>query len=389
MKHFNLFCLVGLSMLFACNHPNSESNTTENDKNTKVEKAELAKYFYKRLEGEIAGKHVVMHLEKIDSTISGAYYYDGSWLNLRLDTLIGKDSIVLFENTTTTYYSDDNAKQPQLLLKWNGKGFNGNWHGGKDKKNYPINLEEKYPAGSYAFTLSTFADTSKAYPKKEKSPAATIGFQYLEATAKNKSTGYLNAELKKMMGLKANQTDWISGFKIQTAKYFADYHQDIKAFSSTNSRDTATFWANYTNNFKQKILFNDQDFVVFEYYIDSYSGGAHGNYNSEMYCYDVKNQRKLALTDLVKIDSNTLQNLLERNLRKQYNIKAGEGLNTVLFDSFLKPNKNFYFNTSGIAFLYNPYEVASYAQGQVVVFIPFNELKTYLVPSFAQRIKLK
>jgi len=55
----------------------------------------------------------------------------------------------------------------------------------------------------------------------------------------------------------------------------------------------------------------------------------------------------------------------------------------------LKPNKNFYFNDKGLAFMYNPYEVASYAQGQIVVFIPFNELKSYLVPAFAERIGFK
>ena len=94
----------------------------------------------------------------------------------------------------------------------------------------------------------------------------------------------------------------------------------------------------------------------------------------------------MVLGDIVKIDSNTLQGILERNLRKEYNIKAKDALSSVLFDDFIKPNNNFYFNNNGIAFMYNPYEVASYAQGQIVVFIPYADLKTYLVPAFAKRM---
>ena len=97
----------------------------------------------------------------------------------------------------------------------------------------------------------------------------------------------------------------------------------------------------------------------------------------------------MILSDVVKIDSNTLQGLLEKNLRKQYNIKPGDELSSVLFDNFLKPNGNFYFNSRGLAFMYNPYEVASYAQGQIVVFIPFDQLSSFVVPAFAERIGLK
>ena len=108
-----------------------------------------------------------------------------------------------------------------------------------------------------------------------------------------------------------------------------------------------------------------------------------------MYCLDVKNKKQLVLSDIVKIDSNTLLKILEKGLRKNYNIKSNEQLSTVLFDNFLKPNNNFYFNSNGIAFMYNPYEVASYAQGQIVVFIPFADIKSYLTPDFVQRMKLK
>ncbi|RYD70119.1 MAG: DUF3298 domain-containing protein, partial [Sphingobacteriales bacterium] len=146
---------------------------------------------------------------------------------------------------------------------------------------------------------------------------------------------------------------------------------------------------NYTDDSQQTIVYNDRGFVVIDFLADAYTGGAHGNYSSTMYCLDVENKKQMVLSDVVKIDSNTLQSILEKNLRKQYNIKPGEKISTVLFDDFLKPNNNFYFNSNGLAFMYNPYEIASYAQGQIVIFIPFTELKPYVVPAFASRIGLK
>ena len=146
------------------------------------------------------------------------------------------------------------------------------------------------------------------------------------------------------------------------------------------------YW--YTNH-QQTINYNDNGYVVIDFLADAYTGGAHGNYSSTMFCLDVQNKKQLVLNDIIKIDSNTLERILERNLRKEYNIKSKDALNTVLFDDFIKPNKNFYFNANGIAFMYNPYEVASYAQGQIVIFIPYSDVKAYLVPAFAQRMGIK
>ncbi len=389
MKYAILFCLSGLSILFACNNPTNELRETDQADSTKKIVAKSAKYFYKRLEGEIAGKRVVMHLLKNDSVYSGVYYYDGSWLNLRTDSITAKDSIIITEIGTADYYFDNSTKATQLSLKWAGNGFKGTWKKNKDSKSYPVNLEEKYPEGSYKFSLSNYTDSAKAFPKKKKSPAARIDFKYLEATSKTPVGDFLNSQLKQIIGLKPNQIDWKAGFKVKAEKYFADYFKDVKEISPKNGRDTAMFWMNYTNNSEEKILYNDKNFIVLENFSASYTGGAHGNYNSEMICFDVKNKKRMQLKDITNIDSVSLQKLLESNLRKQYHIKSQNAISTVLFDNFLKPNNNFYFNDYGIAFLYNPYEVASYAQGQVVVSIPYSELKLHLNTGFIKRMNIK
>lgn len=127
MKYAFLYCLFGLLVLSACNNPKNSANTTETTADSTANvKAELTESFYKRFEGTIAGKKVIMHLQKVDDDVSGTYYYDGSWLNLSTDTLIGKDSIILTEYSFYESYFTRDFKSPHLALKWNGNGFNGN-----------------------------------------------------------------------------------------------------------------------------------------------------------------------------------------------------------------------------------------------------------------------
>jgi len=389
MKKYLLFCLLLSVIISACNNNENKSGHQE-DKNSSspTEKRELKGNFYKRLEGTIAGKPVVMNLQQLDGDLDGNYYYDGSWLNLSTDTLIGQDSLILSEYSFYTSYFDQNSKEPHLHLKWTGNGFKGNWTSGDESKSFPILLEEKYPEGSYQFTTGIYQDSVIAFTNKSGSPTAEITFEYLKATATDDSGNWLNEQLKKIDGLKASADREVS-FKSIAAEYFKDYKSEIAEQQKESKNDDFEGWMNYTNSSQQTVLYNEKGFVVVDFLADAYTGGAHGNYSSSMYCLDVKNKKQLILSDVVKIDSNNLQKLLEKNLRKQYNIKPNDAISTVLFDDYLKPNKNFYFNSKGLAFMYNPYEVASYAQGQIVVFIPFNELKAYLVPSFAERIGAK
>ena len=389
MKNPILASLFLLLFFAACNNRDGKSTNTEKSVNTKKPNAALTENFYKRLEGTIAGKTVVMHLQKLNGEVDGNYYYNGSWLNLMVDTLIGKDSLVFSEHSFNDYYFNEKGNQAKLSLKWTGNGFKGNWVSGDKAKTYPVLLEEKYPEGSYEFTTGIFKDSVKAFADKAKSPVAEIGFEYLKAKANTEQGSWLDNQLKRISGIKKGNVSREIAFREIADAYFDDYRNEVIEEEKNNSDRGFLGWMNYTDDSQQTIVYNDRGFVVIDFLADAYTGGAHGNYSSTMYCLDVKNKKQLVLSDVVKIDSNTLQSILEKNLRKQYNIKPGEKISTVLFDDFLKPNNNFYFNSNGLAFMYNPYEIASYAQGQIVIFIPFTELKTYVVPAFASRIGFK
>jgi len=387
MRNLVYIGFLGLLLLSACN--NSKENKNGESADSANVQTELTNSFYKRLEGTIAGKPVVMHLQRVDGDYSGVYYYSGAWLRLSTDTIVGKDSVVLLENGFYDYYVDKDAKQSKIGLKWTGKGFTGNWKNEKDNKNFPVVLTESYPEGSYQFAAGRYLDSVKADEKNQKSPVAEISLTYLQPKENNASALWLDSELKRIAGLDSVNGDRKANFTTISKEYFADYKSQIAEQQKDGPDRGFMQWMNYTNNSAQSLAYNDNGYVVIDYFVDAYTGGAHGNYASTMYCLDVKNKRRMALSDVVEIDSNTLQGILEKNLRKNYNIKSGDPISTVLFDDFIKPNGNFYFNNFGLAFMYNPYEVASYAQGQIVVFIPYADLKGHLNRDFKKRMKIE
>lgn len=385
----SLICLFGIATLFACNNIKSaktETASTITKDSTKTDTA-LPNSFYKRLEGSIAGKSVVVQLQKENGILFGDYYYNGPWLRLTNYHATRKDSINLLESSFYDYYFNQNAKQAHLTLGWTGSGFNGTWLNGDSTKSYPIKLEEKYPEGSFKFKMGAYNDSVVALPNKANSPKAEISFAYLQPQADDDLEIWLDEKLKTISGIKQPNVDRGTGIKNLAEDYFKVYKAEVK--KQQHGRDTAFLkFMNYYSHDRQSVAFNDKGYVVLESLNETYTGGAHGNYASTMYCLDVKNKKQLALSDIVKIDTNTLQTILEKNFRELYNIKPNGDLKKVLFDNSIKPNKNFYFNQYGLAFMYNPYEVASYAQGQVVVFIPFTDLKQYLTQGFKSRMGL-
>ncbi|MBB5635192.1 hypothetical protein HDF26_002082 [Pedobacter cryoconitis] len=344
----------------------------------------LPENFYKRFQGIIGDHNVVINLSKIGKNFTGTYDYNGTQVNLVTDKIVNQDSIILIEKELADHYTEDAIPaSAKLHLKWTGTVFSGTKADGKE--NSSIRLEESYPDGSYAFKIATYADSAKVFPKKKDSPQANISYEYLMPAGHTPQEQWLDKQLKKAMDLQKPAASWTTSIKNDATAYLNAYKAEIRELAGEAGEPSATLNYNKTQNLD--LHYNSNGFVIIKHLFDDYSGGAHNNYATTLYCFDVKNQKHLVLSDLIKIDSVSLQKLVEKNFRTQYKVKSGEALSTQLFEDHLAANKNFFFDTTGISFLYNPYEVASFAQGQIIVSIPYKDLKKYLNPAFAKRME--
>lgn len=388
MKSPLLYPLCVVTLLAAC-HSGEKSKTTDSD-TVKTEaathvapvQANLPENFYKRLQGIIGNKNVIVNLSRSKTIINGTYDYNNIPTNITLEKMVSPDSIILLESVSGE--AETAKAETRLYLKWTGTAFNGTRVSGKEKLN--VHLEENYTNGSYRFNTGDYEATAKAYPKKEDSPEGTVNYGYLMSEGSSPQQKWLDGELRRLIGIPKSGISWEAGIKAAAASYLKGYKTDIKSLGS-DTELSATL--NYSQSQALNLQYNGNDFVIIEHFVDAYTGGAHNNYSSSMVCLDVKKQRRLGIADVLKFDSVAMQQVVEKNFRIQYKLKPEEPLKNILFEDHLPATNNFFFDSKGISFLYNPYEVAAFAQGQITVSVPYTDLKQRLQPEFVKRMQIK
>lgn len=383
------FYLLGVPVMIAACHSGSVKKDTAADSNAAVPMAthasaveqHLPENFYKRFQGIIGDRNVILNLNRTGKDFDGALDDSGTRSKLILDTLINRDSLILKEINLANSAQDKKGGL-RLHLKWTGTVLEGTASEGG--KRMSLHFEERYPEGSYPFNISNYTDSAKAFTRQNNSPQAQISYTYLFPAGSSTQEKWLDGQLKKALDIPVT-SPWPAGIKNASHSYLENYKKELSDQGADGDIGAAY---NYEQLHQFSLRFNTNGYVILEQLMSDYAGGAHGNYNSTMLCFDLKKQRRLSLADVVKIDTLALQQLVEKNFRIQYHVKTGEALSTQLFEDHLAANSNFYFDSKGIGFLYNPYEVASYAQGQLVVSVPFTELKPFLNKDFVQRMGL-
>lgn len=370
MKKIGLLFITAGILLSAC----KQEKLNEAESNTL-----LTKNFYKRLEGSIGGDQVIIQLQKHDSIIFGGYTNQGEEHHLILDSVIG-DSLILIDYKLSDREWDD-VNAARLHLKWVGNGFNGNWNSKKSQETLPVITKEKYPQGSLKFDIFEYKESLTAFKNKKDSPKSKFYFY-----APNSENNWINSEFKKAMD-SVGTGDWIDIALKQSKNYLANYVYDAEELIKDYPKMPLAV-LNYFNSNQGIIHYNNHGYVVLNKFSDSYSGGAHGYSFSLFHNYDVKNKKKMKLQDVIRIDSNELGKIITKNYRISRNIPENEKLENYLFQNKIMPSKEFYFNDLGLGFLYNPYDIASYADGQIFILIPYKQIKPFLVPDFANRMGL-
>lgn len=136
--------------------------------------------------------------------------------------------------------------------------------------------------------------------------------------------------------------------------------------------DNAAPWEVIINS---EVVF--QSIYVITIAVDSYSftGGAHGNSVITLLNFDPETGNLYTQDEIFK-KSSDLDVLVEKYFKKE---SASKNNDEVYFfgEDFRLP-ENVGFNEEGIIFLYNTYEIASYAQGITEFTIPYAEIYNYL-----------
>ncbi len=152
-------------------------------------------------------------------------------------------------------------------------------------------------------------------------------------------------------------------------EFIDDYDAFIKEFP-----ESAQTWMVETTVSKS---FESKDIVTFRIDVDSYTGGAHGNYVTRYLNYRTEDGAAVTLSD-VFADTVQLKKALLTALRKQKSLNEDTDLGEAGF--FLENNEiplseNFGFTKTGFVFHFDPYIIAPFSMGSIEIDLPRGMVK--------------
>jgi Protein of unknown function (DUF3298)/Deacetylase PdaC len=373
--------LGGLTLFMACKNEPSSQKSTPSVSATSTDK----KYNnYRHFRGTIGSYAITMDLVQTKTvhnfnefpSFSGYYSYDKYQEPITFYGTMDSTGVVELE--------EGRGHKGTFRGKLNADStFTGIWIDIEKKMNYPLMLRETINDGAIAMDIFPFEDSIKLFENKPNSPQATFSMDAL-LPAKNTEGSvfaFLRTEIFKHLkgdSITGNY-DYLQISDVQkTARdsFFKDYKTELK----DEKPDTTDMpYLNHESSTTMDVVSNADGLLTLGFKNYAFTGGAHGSYGTQLMTFDIKNKKLITLNDVFKPNYKSVLNAaLTRKAKWYFGLKPNESLEGNTFESAIEANDNFAITGKGILFNYVPYEIASYAQGEIQLFIPFEELKSIL-----------
>jgi hypothetical protein len=315
----------------------------------------------------------------------GSYYgSDGHPYALMGQPSAARDSVVLFDTSPEKAVSPGGDNLFWRLRRQPGRADLAGTVGGQ-----PVRLRAVMPAaGALTFAVRYFADSAAAFPKEAKSPVGRISVQALVPLGGEEKV-QTNLEANMLRDLRGDTLDGLPTmplvmlYKQKRQQFFQDYRQD-----ATDSRPTPADTAgigpygigmNYEDQTATYVLYQQGNLLSLGFFHYNFSGGAHGNYGLTPASYDLRTGRRLRYDDIFQpAAAQQLPALLGQAVRPLVGLQPGEPLDKQLFVNKMPVSRQVFLTAGGAVFVYQPYEIASYAQGELHVFVPLAALRPLL-----------
>jgi hypothetical protein len=154
------------------------------------------------------------------------------------------------------------------------------------------------------------------------------------------------------------------------------FKKDFQAPEERTFSEGSTFDSSYA------VVLATSDLVSIDFLIDTYFEGAvHGNHNSLVFNYDLNLGRSLSLAELFKPNSNYLKLLSDYSIKALKKELAPDPDNDWIGKGAGASDenyKNWNITRRGLKITFDPYQVASYAEGPHEVVVPYTVLKSVI-----------
>lgn len=315
----------------------------------------------------------------------GSYYgADGHPYTLQGQPSAAPDSVLLLE--TSLEKTADGHDTTWRLRRQPGRGDLVGMVAGR-----PLHLRlAPTAAGALSFVVRYFADSAAAFPQEAKSPVGHISLQALvpvggapaprEALATNIVRGLRGDTVA------AQAVPALARLYQQQRQQFVQAYREDAASTRPAPADTAGIGPygpglSYQDQSATYVLYQQGSLLSLGFFHYSFSGGAHGNYGTAGVSYDLRTGQPLGYDAIfLPTAAARLPALLAQAVRPLVGLRPGEPLDKELLVQQMPVTHNVFLTAGGVVFVYQPYEIASYAQGEVRIFVPLATLRPLLRP---------
>jgi hypothetical protein len=320
----------------------------------------------KSYSGTVGETPFTMHLHKAANDYDAYVYYMNTEQPYHLSAQMQKSKTI-----TLLGAPPDSDKQEKWVLNIVGKKITGNLSI-NNKSTVLTAIERNFEAAAtYVFTEKK----ENIFPSAKTSPQASFyqsGIWYTN-----------NSFVNKILWPNIKGTATAGSYFLENRNSFiASVKEEHKELKPADYKE-ASYMYNRDMLGKLLMTYVSKNLLVFSADSYSFSGGAHGNYGTGHYVIDMRNEKLLALQDIIT-DTAELSILLEKNFRRMYKVPANQSLvDYGLFTNQISPNENFFLTQKCLGFTFNPYEIGPYAAGQIIIYIPLKEF-TPLLTDYAK-----
>lgn len=146
--------------------------------------------------------------------------------------------------------------------------------------------------------------------------------------------------------------------------------------------EAAATWMSYEENVEGKALYNDDGMLSYQVRVVSYTGGAHDNTKTYNGVFHLEDRETLSLASFFEYETlEDLNEMLRLRLAKQYGCESVEELESkqIFFaPAEIEATENFYVDDTSINWTFDPFDIAPYSTGVVVISLTWDEVSALL-----------
>ncbi len=141
------------------------------------------------------------------------------------------------------------------------------------------------------------------------------------------------------------------------------------------------FWLSHSYSVNSEIVTGYKGYINYIIYFYEFTGGAHPSSWCTVLNFDPENGNEIVIEDLIKENGEEeITNMLKAGIARHFGVETFDEVkeNGFLFDDEVPLASNFIAGKDSFTFIYNKYEIAPYAAGEITVDIAVEDIKNIL-----------